>query len=194
MEKENNPVEIELRSEAFQEIVEQSPRWLIRSGITLIFGLLILMLVGSYFFKYPDVIKTNVVLASRNSLFPGDSVKSTELNNLQEIKSPITGRINLPVNYASKVSAGQKVNIKLEDYPSSEYGFLKGVIKSISPVPKNGTYSVEVELPPNLTTSFDIPIKFSPGMNGSAEIITEDLRLIQRFMNPAYSLLKHRKQ
>jgi len=29
-------------------------------------------------------------------------------------------------------------------------------------------------------------------MKGSAEIITADLRLIQRFVNPVKSLLKHR--
>ena len=57
-------MEIELRSEEFQEIVEQSPRWMIRSGISLVLGLLLLLLAGSYFFKYPDVIETKITLSA----------------------------------------------------------------------------------------------------------------------------------
>jgi hypothetical protein len=66
MEKEKERIDIELRSEEFQEIVQQSPRWMIRSGISLIFGILILLLAGSYFFRYPDVINTNIVVLSEN--------------------------------------------------------------------------------------------------------------------------------
>ncbi|MDO9615058.1 MAG: HlyD family efflux transporter periplasmic adaptor subunit, partial [Bacteroidota bacterium] len=66
MEKEKKPIDIELRSDEFQEIVQQSPRWMIRSGISLIFGILILLLAGSYFFRYPDVINTNIVVLSEN--------------------------------------------------------------------------------------------------------------------------------
>jgi hypothetical protein len=180
MDKENKRTEIELRSEEFQEIVEQSPRWLIRSGISLIFGFMILLLVGSYFFKYPDVIETNIMLST------DQSVSSSEL------QLRITGKINLPIKEARKVIVGQKVNIRLEDFPSMEYGYLQAKVKSISQVPGSGSYSVEVEVPQDLLTSFKIPIKFNQGMKGSAEIITADLRLIQRFVNPVKSLLKHR--
>ncbi|MDO8930597.1 MAG: hypothetical protein Q7W54_16620, partial [Bacteroidota bacterium] len=66
MEKNKERIDIELRSDEFQEIVQQSPRWMIRSGISLIFGILILLLAGSYFFRYPDVINTNIVVLSEN--------------------------------------------------------------------------------------------------------------------------------
>jgi len=64
MEKEE--IEIELRSDEFQEIVQQSPRWMIRSGIVLIFGILLFLLTCSYFFRYPDVITANIVVLSEN--------------------------------------------------------------------------------------------------------------------------------
>jgi len=51
---------------------------------------------------------------------------------------------------------------------------------------------VEVNMPQDMKTNYDVPLKFSQEMKGSAEIITEDLRLIQRFFNPVKSLLKHR--
>ena len=66
MEKEKKSIEIELRSDEFQEIVQQSPRWMFRSGISLIFGIILLLLLGSYFFRYPDVINANIVVLSEN--------------------------------------------------------------------------------------------------------------------------------
>jgi HlyD family secretion protein len=59
-------------------------------------------------------------------------------------------------------------------------------------MPNNENYVVEVQLPQDMKTNYNIPLKFSQEMKGSAEIITEDLRLIQRFFNPIKSLLKHR--
>ena len=73
-----------------------------------------------------------------------------------------------------------------------EYGYLKGKVKNISLMPSNENYIVEVELPQDMKTNYDIQLNFSQEMKGSAEIITEDLRLIQRFFNPLKSLLKHR--
>ena len=180
MEKEKKQMEIELRSEEFQEIVEQSPRWMIRSGISLVLGLLVLLLAGSYFFKYPDVIETKITLSTDQSVLS------------PEQPSRITGKVNLSIKEARMVAVGQKVNIRLEDYPFMEYGSIQAAVKSISQLPGSGSYSVEIEVPQNLLTSFKIPIKFNPNMKGSAEIITADLRLIQRFVNPVKSLLKHR--
>jgi hypothetical protein len=180
MEKEKKQMEIELRSEEFQEIVEQSPRWMIRSGISLVLGLLVLLLAGSYFFKYPDVIETKITLSADQSVIS------------PEQQSRITGKVNLTIKEARKVAVGQKVNIRLEDYPSMEYGIIQATVKNITQVPGSRSYSVEVEVPQNLMTNFKIPIKFNPDMKGSAEIITKDLRLIQRFMNPVKSHLKHR--
>lgn len=434
MDKENKRIEIELRSDEFQEIVQQSPRWMIRSGISLIFGILILLLAGSYFFRYPDVIKTNIVVLSENppaylaarttaridSLMAADqqlvfenqiiailestanfedAIKLKELllqlepfmlafdtltaitpdfrlqlgdiqsdyssfvrlyndyfsflrlklhpkkikslkqqvsmnriyydrlwaqkqdmeadlrivnsqfrrdsllqikgvlsdldlekskglllqkkfntngartklaetqgtiikleqdvvdvemdfadqkkkaqnslieamnvlksrlayweqtfiirspivgkvsftnfyNKNQQVKkdeivfavipekqSQIIGRISLPLRGAGKVAIGQKVNIRFDNFPYMEYGFLKGTVKSISLMPNNENYVVEVQLPQDMKTNYNIPLKFSQEMKGSAEIITEDLRLIQRFFNPVRSMLKHR--
>lgn len=111
---------------------------------------------------------------------------------IPEEQSLIIGRISLPVKGAGKVAAGQKVNIRFENFPYMEYGFIRGSVKSISLVPNNENYIVEVDLPQDMLTNYNIQLKFSQEMKGSAEIITEDLRLIQRFINPVKSLLKHR--
>jgi len=111
---------------------------------------------------------------------------------IPEKQSQIIGRISLPVKGAGKVTVAQKVNIRFENFPYMEYGYIKGTVKNISLIPSNENYIVEVELPQDLITNYNIPLKFSQEMKGSAEIITEDLRLIQRFINPVKSLLKHR--
>ena len=48
----------------------------------------------------------------------------------------------------------------------------------------------EVEFPNGLTTNYNKQIKFSQEMQGSAEIITEDIRLIERLFNPIKALFK----
>ena len=111
---------------------------------------------------------------------------------IPEKQSQIIGRISLPLKGAGKVAQGQKVNIRFDNFPYMEYGFLKGTVKSISLMPNNENYVVEVQLPQDMKTNYNIQLKFSQEMQGSAEIITEDLRLIQRFFNPVKSMLKHR--
>ena len=56
--------EIEFRSEEVQEVMGQIPAWIQRWGITLLFAIVIILLFGSCFFKYPDVISTAMTLTS----------------------------------------------------------------------------------------------------------------------------------
>jgi len=111
---------------------------------------------------------------------------------IPQTQSLIVGRISLPLKGAGKVAIGQRVNIRFDNFPYMEYGFLNGTIKNISLMSNNENYVVEVKLPQDMKTNYNIPLKFSQEMKGSAEIITEDLRLIERFFNPIKSMLKHR--
>lgn len=126
---------------------------------------------------------------SKNQQVKKDEIVFTVI---PENRSQIIGRISLPVRGAGKVAVGQRVNIRFDNFPYIEFGFVRGSVKSISLVPNNENYVVEVELPQDLKTNYNIQLKFSQEMKGSAEIITEDLRFIQRIFNPVKSLLKHR--
>lgn len=94
---------------------------------------------------------------------------------------PILAKIKMPMENSGKVKTGQTVLIKLAGYPYQEYGQLETTVHSISLVPREQQYTLQAKLPNTLTTSFKKPLKFSQEMSGSAEIITEDLRLIERF-------------
>ena len=63
MEEKND---IELRSEEFQEVLSHVPSWIQRWGITLIFLLLCVLLIGSYFFRYPEIVAAPVVVTTEN--------------------------------------------------------------------------------------------------------------------------------
>jgi len=100
----------------------------------------------------------------------------------------------LPQRGAGKVKVGQPVNLKFEHFPHMEYGMVRAKIQSISAVPiqENGQsfFVVEVDFPNGLETNYGKTLAFTQNMEGSAEIITEDLRLIDRFINPIRAVLK----
>ncbi|MDY0091196.1 MAG: hypothetical protein RBT80_00680 [Candidatus Vecturithrix sp.] len=56
--------EIELRSEEVQEILGQIPPWIVRWGITVIFLILTLILVGSWWFQFPDILISSIVVTT----------------------------------------------------------------------------------------------------------------------------------
>jgi HlyD family secretion protein len=101
-----------------------------------------------------------------------------------EGESSISARVTLPIAGSGKVKEGQKVNIKFDNYPYMEYGTVTGMVKAISLVPSEDTYIVDVDLPDGLQTSYGKQLAYKPEMQGTAEIITEDLRLIERLVMP----------
>jgi multidrug efflux pump subunit AcrA (membrane-fusion protein) len=104
------------------------------------------------------------------------------------------GRINLKMQRSGKVKTGQKVNIKLSGFPYLEYGMVRGVIKSKSMVPSEDSYIIEIELPDGLTTLYGMKLEFTQNMQGTAEIITEDIRLLQKLVNPFRYMISRNKR
>ena len=91
-------------------------------------------------------------------------------------------RLKAPEVNSGKIKVGQHVNIKLNNYPETEYGFISGYVSSISSLPSSeGFYWIEISLPDTLLSSYNIEIPYQLEMSGTAEVITEDLRLFERF-------------
>lgn len=101
------------------------------------------------------------------------------------------GKIKAPILNSGKLKIDQKVNIKLSNYPSDEFGILNGIIKNISLTSdEQGNYLIDVSLPKNLITSYNKELIFRQEMQGDAEIITEDLRLSERFFYQLKNVFK----
>jgi HlyD family secretion protein len=102
-------------------------------------------------------------------------------------------KVYLPIQSSGKVKPGQKIIIKLDDFPFMEYGLLYGNISKISLIPENEFYFAEVVLPSKLITSYGTDISMKNEYKGTGEIITRNQRLIYKFINPLRSLWETNK-
>jgi multidrug efflux pump subunit AcrA (membrane-fusion protein) len=100
-------------------------------------------------------------------------------------------RAVIPISGFGKIEIGQMVNIKLSGFPYMQYGVLQGRIYSVSQVPGEGGFSADIELVGGMTSTYREKIRFIHDMDGTAEIITRNTRLINRFLNPVRSTIKN---
>jgi multidrug efflux pump subunit AcrA (membrane-fusion protein) len=114
-------------------------------------------------------------------------------------KNKVHGEVILPARGAGKIKEGQKVVVKLDNFPYMEFGTIQGKVSSIS-LTTNTTkvesseieaYLVLVDFPHMLKTNYGSTLDVKAETKGTAEIITNDRRLIQRlFGNLKYSVSK----
>ncbi|SFM84620.1 Multidrug resistance efflux pump [Algoriella xinjiangensis] len=125
---------------------------------------------NNQFIKYGEVICT---------IFPSGEKK-------------LLGKLIVPATNTGKIKPGQKVLIKLDNYLYQQFGIIYGKVRNISLSPDSeGNYYIEVELPNRLITSYKKEIPFDKELQGSAEIVTEDLRLIERFFYQFREVFKY---
>lgn len=74
---------IELRSEEFQEVLGDTPPWILRWGIAILALVIGIILLGSSIFKYPDIVSSTMTLTGTtppSAIVAKVSGKLTELN------------------------------------------------------------------------------------------------------------------
>jgi multidrug resistance efflux pump len=92
-------------------------------------------------------------------------------------------KVKASAQNSGKIKVNQTVNIRLANYPDREFGIIKGKVKSISLTPdKEGTLLLDVSLPNGIETSYDKKMIFQQETSGTADIVTQDLRLIERLL------------
>jgi HlyD family secretion protein len=142
----------------------------------------------SYLLKAPisGIVTFTKFWSINQNVKAGDKVVTV----VPEEEGKIIGKVTLPIRGSGKVKVGQRVNIKFANFPHMDYGIVTGIIKSKSLVSSDNFYSLEVDLPNKLRTSYGKDLDFSQEMQGTAEIITEDIRLLERIFKPIKSILK----
>jgi hypothetical protein len=105
-----------------------------------------------------------------------------ELVSVVTSTDSLIGRMHIPLENSGRVKPNQKVNILLHDYPYYEYGLLVGKVESISAVSADNQYFVKIAIPNGLLSSYNKEIPFKNELLGNSEIITEDLRVIERII------------
>ncbi|MCH5720656.1 HlyD family secretion protein [Niabella hibiscisoli] len=122
----------------------------------------------------------------------GQFVQSSEpLFTMLPAQQQPYGQVIIPANGAGKVQQGQEVVVKLDNYPYNEYGAIQGNVATISKTTnieksKDGdveTYLVTVKLKEGLITNYGKKLAFIYEGKGTAEIITKDKKLIERFFD-----------
>ena len=108
----------------------------------------------------------------------------------------ILAKAILPLANSGKVKLGLKSNIRLDAYPYQQYGLLESHVENISLLPqtsKDGeTYQLELSVNDSLTTTYGKQLILKQEMQGIANIITEDRRIIARLFDRLQDLLKNR--
>ncbi len=93
----------------------------------------------------------------------------------------------IPQTNFGKIKTGQSVLLKLPAYPFEQYGAVKGRLDFISNITTDSGYLAKIILPNGLITSYGRHLQFREGLSARAEIITQDMRLLQRVY---YGLVK----
>ncbi|KIC61953.1 HlyD family secretion protein [Chryseobacterium taiwanense] len=135
---------------------------------------------------------TNGVASFQQFFGVNQFVKSGDpiVSILPDEKEAVVGRMSVPTVNSGKIIAGEKVLIKLDNYPYQEFGIIEGKVQNISLIPDSqGNYYVDVILSKGLKTSYNKTLKFDKELRGNAEIVTKDLRLIERVFYQIRKLL-----
>lgn len=148
--------------------------------------------------KYVFISPVNGKIEFLNFWKNGDYVQTgQEIFSIMPKDSSIIGQMLLPDQGAGKVRIGQEVIVKLDNYPYTEYGSIHGVVKRISAVTNKqaaannqqpiNTYLVTLGFPKGLKTNYGSSLDFHFEAKGTAEIITQKRKLIERL----FDNLKH---
>lgn len=103
----------------------------------------------------------------------------------------IVGVLKISNQAFGKVELKQQVRMKFSNYPYQEYGQLIGEVTKVSKIPSEDGYLVHLVLTNGMTTSYQKTIQYKPEMAGTAEVITQNHRLLERVFNNLRELLDH---
>ena len=119
-------------------------------------------------------------------------------NIVPEFKEDIYCEMFIGERGSGKVEVGQRVNIDLDSYEKSEFGMITGVVSEIADVGiaiNNGgsstnMYKLHINLPNGTETTYKKSIPFKHNMQGSAEVIVKEKRVIERLVGQLLDLVQ----
>lgn len=162
---ENNKDNIELRSDKVRSIIGQIPPWIIRSGMMIILLVVVSLLIGSYYFKYPYTITTTVEFVKKDNSF--------------------IGIVKIPANEISKIEKGQEVEIYFDEIENINGLMFKSTLNEISNdvtiSNESGFYTAKIKNIENLN--------ITKKTSGIAIIKTDEISFFERIIKP-FKILK----
>jgi hypothetical protein len=107
------------------------------------------------------------------------------------LSGPYVGELFIEPSGSGKVDVGQAVNITLTSFGKKEFGMLRGQVATVADISTTlntggqpqTAYKLYVALPNGLITTVNKKLTFRYGMDGTAEVITKDIRVIERIFD-----------
>jgi len=157
-------------SNEFKEILTRPPHSLIQYSTGIISAVLVLLIIGSFFFSTPEVINSRFTV-----------IYTVEGNYMAQVK--------VSAEQVDKIKAGMEVNLEFDLYPQQDFGLLKAktTLKK-SPISES-FYLMEVEIPQNSVSTRQKSLSLDAGMTGKAAIIIENIAIIERIFTPIKNIL-----
>lgn len=156
---------LELKSDKVRSIIGQIPPWIIRSGISVLLLIVTILLIGSYYFKYPYQVTTVITFTKVDSVF--------------------VGIVKIPANEITKISKGQEVEINFDHTKYTSGVFLKSslgkISKELTISDGSGFYTARIDRIEDL--------KVVEETVGKAIIITDEISFFERIISP-FSITK----
>ena len=174
MDKKAN---IELRSEKVRNLIGQIPPVIIRAGITVILFIILILLIGSWFFKFEYTIKTTATINQNN-----DS---------------LIIKLKIPANEINKIKTGQKVILDFNNIPNL---YNEKLVTEIQGVPdileiteNGGFYNAEILLKDKTKIESGRILSIRKEIQANAEIVTKKISLFDRIMEPIRTMFNKRE-
>lgn len=83
-----------------------------------------------------------------------------------------------------KIKKGQKVIVKVDGFPSEQFGSLTASINYVSLIPnRTDSFALKATLPNGLRTNYGKTIFFNNSLSAQADIVTDERRLIEMFFD-----------
>jgi multidrug resistance efflux pump len=114
-----------------------------------------------------------------------------ELFYIQPRQSLYYGQMLVAQIGLGKIKAGQRVLIRVDSYPSNEFGYLTGRVNTISNIPTSrDSFLIKVDLPAGLRTNYDKTIVFRNSLSAQGEVMTDNRRLFDRFFGQLRDIIR----
>lgn len=119
------------------------------------------------------------ILQENQTLQTGQTVAYIQPSNTQ-----FFGQMTVSQRSFGKIEEGQEVLVLFSGYPDHEFGSVTGEIDYLSEFPvRDSVFMAKVNFPNKFTTNYGQHITPVDGMTGQAEIITQDMRFVERIYN-----------
>ncbi|MBN1988290.1 MAG: HlyD family efflux transporter periplasmic adaptor subunit [Bacteroidales bacterium] len=108
---------IDIRSDEITEILGTPPKWIVRWGISVVFIVVTVIIVGSAFFRYPDIVTAQAIITTENppstviAKSNGKPAAILKKEGVMVQKGDTLGVIENPANHNDVFTLGQLVAV-----------------------------------------------------------------------------------